>query len=282
MKLDSDQQKIADFVTFGLVAGLIIGALVATQVDQHYAQFFEKDLSISYYKLTGEIVSNSLLMEICVPVPFVATASVFFAPGDATKKTRFVKTVVILVGLFMSGLTSSIATYVLKKVVGRPRPVALYNCDYLGYQTAVQSGNFTAYNSLAVFGRVGSVANCWVQDQTSDMWSSFPSGHATLSFATLAYAFFALRLTLKIDGRLHYGWRNILAYSPIVLCTWISASRVIDMRHHVDDVLAGALIGFVCAALSWLHTNAVMQSVFKLCGVESEPLSHHSEDDVDV
>lgn len=72
---------------------------------------------------------------------------------------------------------------------------------------------------------------------------SFPSGHATSVFAVataLASSYPALRWPL-------YG-----------LATAIALGRVYLARHHLSDVIAGALIGFAIASLLVRHRTAAV------------------------
>jgi undecaprenyl-diphosphatase len=67
--------------------------------------------------------------------------------------------------------------------------------------------------------------------------SSFPSGHAAMSFA----AAFGVRRGLGKKA-------GIAAY---VLASLIAVSRLYVGVHYLTDVLCGALIGTACAALAW-------------------------------
>jgi hypothetical protein len=75
-----------------------------------------------------------------------------------------------------------------------------------------------------------------------DNRESFPSGHATLAFATAtAYAVMAERQHLP-----HAGRNTALLY---IGATGVAALRVAGGRHFPTDVLAGAALG---AAVGWL------------------------------
>ena len=67
---------------------------------------------------------------------------------------------------------------------------------------------------------------------------SFPSAHASVSFASAEYL------------RKRYGWEyGIPAYA---LASFVAYSRVESNEHHAHDVIAGAAIGMVS---SWLFTR---------------------------
>ncbi|MCX7320701.1 MAG: phosphatase PAP2 family protein [Hyphomicrobiales bacterium] len=66
----------------------------------------------------------------------------------------------------------------------------------------------------------------------SEIYASFPSGHATTSFA-LAFAVAALWPQLRV---------LMLAYAVIICC-----SRLVLLAHHPSDVVAGGLLGWIVA-----------------------------------
>lgn len=81
---------------------------------------------------------------------------------------------------------------------------------------------------------VGGVANAFNFSHFawSESYSSFPSGHATTSFA-LAFAVAALWPRLRMLA---------LAYAAIICC-----SRLVLLAHHPSDVVAGGLLGWIVA-----------------------------------
>ncbi len=106
--------------------------------------------------------------------------------------------------IFLAVMVSVLAGEIIKGIVGRGRPF------------------------------VGGVANpfnfshfAW-----SESYASFPSGHATTSFA-LAFAVSAVWPRVRAA---------MLAYA-LVIC----ASRLVLLAHHPSDVVAGALIGVIGA-----------------------------------
>ena len=69
-----------------------------------------------------------------------------------------------------------------------------------------------------------------------DMYHAFPSGHTTMSAAM------AIVLSLEFP---RFRW---LCYAFIIL---IACARLVALRHHLSDVLIGALIGGISAYYSY-------------------------------
>lgn len=107
---------------------------------------------------------------------------------------------------------------------------------------------------------------------------SFPSGHSGLSFCSMGVlTWFALGCWIKIchekassSSRTHFKSNSnknvsfadammqthaklgvLLALSPLAFSTFVATSRIADHWHHPTDVMAGAILGFVCATISY-------------------------------
>ena len=90
---------------------------------------------------------------------------------------------------------------------------------------------------------------------------SFPSGHASSSFAGLGFAALFMAGQLKLfDGHAHLE-RLLLCLLPLIVAWLIALSRIINNRHHWDDVLVGSLIGIACAIFSYIFYFPSLWSV---------------------
>jgi len=141
--------------------------------------------------------------------------------------------------LFFAVLVPVLAGEVIKWIVGRGRPFA--------------GGKADAFNFAPFAG--------------TEVYASFPSGHAIASFA-LAFAVSAL-------------WPQARA-AMIVYAMLIAASRLVLLAHHPSDVVAGALIGIVGAmfvrywfaarrlgfAIRRDGTIVPLRSIFRLSGIQ--------------
>jgi len=85
---------------------------------------------------------------------------------------------------------------------------------------------------------------------------SFPSGHAAISFAgALAWCFGSKRTWV---GRARW-----VSYIGIVTAVLISFSRLYLGVHYPSDVIAGALVGALCAGLAMLIFKPLEPHIFR-------------------
>lgn len=133
------------------------------------------------------------------------------------------------------------ATAVMQNSIGRPRPNFFALCDYKGFN----KGNHSWYGSLDL----GSPSNCRDTDSVDMALRSFPSESAAISFAGLGFlAIFCVHLG---DVLQNYSWpgpfRSTLICLPLALAAWIATTDMYLNWNHPTDIIAGAIVGFVCA-----------------------------------
>jgi membrane-associated phospholipid phosphatase len=131
-----------------------------------------------------------------------------------------------LVGLvsFLSALAlTALLTDAGKVYCGRPRP------DFFARQAeAAGAGEGVDESGLV-----------------RDGLMSFPSGHASLSFATATYVslFLAARTAALSPTRVTSPLTATLLSLPLLLAYFIAMSRTRDYHHNFVDILAGSLLG---------------------------------------
>jgi hypothetical protein len=131
---------IGHLFIFGCIpVGILIIIFNSSLVPQEYAQFFEQNPEISYYNekgMDGDHVPSSMLYAICYPISIGISLGYYFSLDSTSmdSKIRFVAVFTVLMGLFCGVVTSLVATDILKRAVGRTRPMALYGCNYAGYR----------------------------------------------------------------------------------------------------------------------------------------------------
>ena len=113
-----------------------------------------------------------------------------------------------------------------------------------------------AYDKLKKWGFDKETKTCEDGKDPQELWDafrSFPSGHASLSFTTM------VRVSLELTRILPMGPLHWLAWSPILLASYISWTRLDDNRHHREDVIVGAIIGIVFALLdNWIVVCSII------------------------
>lgn len=72
-------------------------------------------------------------------------------------------------------------------------------------------------------------------------------------------AFFIAGQIGTFDGTAHL-YRFILFLIPFIVAGLVSISRILDHRHHWDDVLVGSLIGITAATLAYFFSFPALTS----------------------
>ena len=129
------------------------------------------------------------------------------------KKTRYIGA-----NMFVCVAVALLMSFVAKEIIDRPRPFADLTSDY--YNWWVAAGKCSASNT-----------------------GSFPSGHATVSFAL------AVSMLLTLDKR--YGWTGFLFGLVIIV------ARTYLMVHYLTDVLGGAAFGVIGAVIGYFIVKLV-------------------------
>jgi len=260
--------KGAYFATEFIGNLFLIGALLGLgwgveTIKPRTPEFFEGDLTLSRSHPTNTI-SNAALAGIAAALPLLLSFS--FDAMTWWRRRRSSK-IESDRPWFDAKLTFNCAfslslcvaiTNVIKTATGVPRPSFFARCDYRGYSAAIATSNFTSAAFTAYLGAIkqgapGSLAFCLAPAAAvNDAHRSFPSGHASLSFAGLGFLFLALRAALLCR---HYWFSltALLAGSPLAVATYIAITRLIDGAHSTADVSAGAAVGAACAALAWAN-----------------------------
>ena len=147
-----------------------------------------------------------------------------------------------LLGFVLANALTLTITTIVKVTVGRPRPDIIARCQPLpGSANGVPYGLVT--DAICSVGTDSKILR--------DGFRSFPSGHASTSFAGFTY------LSLYLTGKLHLFDRRghavtaWLCGTPLMAATLIAVSRTMDYRHHATDVIAGSLLGLTIAYWSY-------------------------------
>lgn len=176
-------------------------------------------------------------------------------------------------GLAICLLATDAITNNVKILVLRPRPNFFAYCDYKGYGSAMNSGNYTLYNSVTTANAIGSVSACTASAATvKDSVLSFPSGHSSLSFAAMTYIALLARYTIAQRRPFFLlSFDGLVVIAPFYLSAWIAITRIQDFYHHCDDVMMGSTIGICC---SWAVFRCVSLLLSRhVCAEATRPAS---------
>jgi len=158
------------------------------------------------YPNENDIVSNALLMILSIVLPVVIFALAQIYFKNGQDCHH------AMLGLFVSISLTNVITASVKSATGRYRP---------NWYSTYAPGDLNE-------GRY-----------------SFPSGHASNSFAGMVF------LSLYILGKSRIFrnecvsplWKSLLALSPLIVAFFIAVSRTVDYHHNFSDIIAGSLIG---------------------------------------
>ena len=151
---------------------------------------------------------------------------------------------------------NGVVTNILKLSVGRPRPDFISRClpaSSSWEAEPVCSGGASDFQ---------------------EGYKSFPSGHASWSFATLMFLSLYLAGKSKALSQFRVKLPQLcLSFVPFAIGCCIGWSRVHDHMHHLGDVVAGAAIGCIISSLCYFH---YFHSLFSQ---NSDRSVHESQDD---
>jgi membrane-associated phospholipid phosphatase len=272
-----------------------------SKVDGNRHAFSLDDPSISYpYRLKDTVsVGVLLIVSIVAPAVIIGAISLIFVPGPTAVRgtqpsliwrrklwechTGWMGLGVALAGAFM-------VTEGLKDIYGKPRPDLLNRCQ----PNLAKLAQFVVGGLGQQLGEAPLLVDSRICQQTDnsilrDGFASFPSGHASFSWAGMTYltlflcAKFAITipfLTSAADNLLDTAAfdkapstrRNgmgaeiapahnraaapplyllVLAFVPLGAAFYISGSRWSDYRHHGFDIIFGSILGFLFAWLGF-------------------------------
>jgi membrane-associated phospholipid phosphatase len=281
--------ELACSIFFGLLGHFLLRFIVSMPITQRDVQYqvtqngLDTILNLTYNNSLIARASQTIptrllyLIGLIVPCTFVAVGSVLY--GWSTKRhwklfqddlwqwsspaTTLLDGHSAICMLLIANGSNSFFTEFIKRYVGYFRPNFYQMCEF-----DMENGN----------------NECLVDEQ--DGRKSFPSGHASLSFCGM------LCLGLYLTGKvgLFHQWqphrlrsflsgnistslatpirKKFLALAclgvPLMLATFVAASRVHDNYHHPADVITGAVIGSSCAWISY-HLWCVLSILWPAC-----------------
>ena len=248
--------RVAHSALFELVVGVGLSVVGLVPLTPYDTPFVERDPVLSR-PLVDSTVPTWMIALLAVIFPALALL-LLLGISASRKQVRFRSAVTTGVWVYLAamctlGLTMA-ATNVLKNLVGRKRPNFFGLCNYAG---SFNQADQAAYLAATEPGRIGSLSRCTGSaHDLADGQRSFPSGHSSTAFAGTSFLVFALRGALGVGEGTYFSPRALLAGTPLLLASWIGATRLRDGWHNYDDVAVGAAIGILAAAAGWAHLCA--------------------------
>lgn len=160
---------------------------------------------------------------------------------------RAIKVMLILTWYIMA---NTILTDVIKVTVGRLRPHFLAVCNPNVTCSSDDPTYYTNYECQQV-----------TTKDENDARLSFPSGHASMSATVMGFLMVYIQIRCNISGKIAL-LKPILHLATVILAVWIAMTRVTDYQHHMNDVLAGFLIGTIIGILGGLHVTKGTDMLF--------------------
>ncbi|KAI8329184.1 phosphatidic acid phosphatase type 2/haloperoxidase [Choanephora cucurbitarum] len=219
-----------------LVIAMIIIFFAIDMIDPFHREFSINDTSLMHDYRVNESVPVWLLAVIAILVPIVAIACISI--GIRRSWMDFNSA---LLGLALALSMTIMVTDVLKTTVGRPRPDMLSRCQP---PPDIQDPPLGLLNYTI----------CTADHHSykfRDGFKSFPSGHASFSFAGLGYLSFYLAGKMHLFDQMGHTYKGFVFFFPFLGALLIAISRLRDYRHHWTDVFIGGIIGTVFAYFSY-------------------------------
>ncbi|XP_042460671.1 lipid phosphate phosphatase 2-like [Zingiber officinale] len=221
--------KLARFHLHDWVILLLLGGLefLFYELDPFH-RFVGRDMMTDLnYPLKRTTIPFWAVPIIAVFVPCLVFLAVYLRRKDVYDLHHAV------LGILYSVLVTGMLTDGLKDAVGRPRPDFYWRCFPDG---------------RAVYDDITARALCHgPKNSVDDGYKSFPSGHASWSFAGLGFFSWYLAGKIRAFDRRGHVAKLCLVMLPLSAATVVSITLVNDYMHHWDDVFAGGLLGLEIA-----------------------------------
>ena len=236
-------------LTLILFVMLIWTSVAGTDINIQPVEFQERDPALSA-PLYDSTVSFMGLVLITIVGPII-----LFIIGETIKcwniglKQSMSKFAYLALAYTQCISLAGTITNIIKLVVRRPRPNFFMLCDYMDIRT-----NVSFYLANTIPGAFGRYSNCFAE--SSDIIQaalSFPSGHSSFSFCSMLFIALYIRRWLQLEEGRYLTIFSAIAASPLILSTWVAITRVRNRWHNYDDISVGAVIGILCALITWYN-----------------------------
>ncbi|KEY72916.1 hypothetical protein S7711_06746 [Stachybotrys chartarum IBT 7711] len=198
------------------------------------------------YPYRGWIISSKLAGVLCFCIPtaiFVISQIRLRSFWDFNNA---------LSGLLCAVVISSFFQVVLKQYVGGFRPHFLDICK--PDLALAASHNKSGLNGVGFRNIMYTTEICTQQDRSvlRAAMTGFPSGHASIAWASFGFLFLWLNAKLKVWSDYKPAFLTLFfTISPLLAATYICGSLTIDAAHSWYDIVGGSCIGIIMALAAY-------------------------------
>ncbi|KAI9009943.1 phosphatidic acid phosphatase type 2/haloperoxidase [Phycomyces nitens] len=216
------------------------------KIHPFHREFSVKDTRLMFTSKPETVpVWLLIVVAILAPMVFIALVSLAIKRSGNDFHNGFL-------GLCLSLSMTIMVTEVIKITVGRPRPDFFARCHLPPDAVDPPFGlsNYTI---------------CLEPADTPDMidgFKSFPSGHASFSFAGLGFLAFYLAGKMHLFDELGHTYKGFIFAFPWLGALLVAISRTRDYKHHWTDVFVGGILG---GALSYFAYRQYFPSLTHPC-----------------
>ncbi|XP_073837814.1 putative phosphatidate phosphatase [Musca autumnalis] len=218
--------------------------------------FFCGDESLMY-PLHKDTVSHGHLYSVGLGIPVVMIVAISLLENfvlNSRPSKNCLRTWLMMHVSLLPFLFGFAAERLLKEIgklaVGRLRPYFFTVCQPVFGKEYDMTCDWEAYHGIYIedykCSRMDDDTNHLSRITNFHMRTSFPSGHASLTFYSVTFLVYYLH---RFSRSLRYYQASFGLFVPFmqfaaVLWAWfVALSRVTDYKHHASDVLAGSLLG---------------------------------------
>ncbi|XP_035661365.1 phospholipid phosphatase 1-like isoform X2 [Branchiostoma floridae] len=247
--------------------------------------FFCGDESISLPYARDTVSFGAMLGVSFGGVVVVAVAEGFCAKRRGLKRSAILLESLICAGMLLYIMAAAMsAVFGMKLSMGALRPHFLAVCKTIGLKRPaifvnsiicayvlilIITGAYSAVKAIKVNVSFTCTPGTYVTedvctgdaDVIRDARSSFPSGHAGIAGCLAAYV--VMYLQTRVRNKSWVVPRVVVQVGLVIGALYVMGSRVADHRHHLADVIGGAVIGAAFGVGGMSVTQELTKPTFK-------------------
>jgi len=248
------QPRASCVVLVDVVCILLVGVpclLLMLRGEPYVRGFFCSDLSLRH-PYRESTVSVLMLLSISYGLPFLIFCLVESSNlklHNSFDLSRLGIQLYNVFGVFVFGaFVNQLLTDTTKFTIGRLRPHFLQVCNPVYGNINCSIPNFNYITNYSCQGEPD-VSEATRDKRLHDARLSFVSGHASLSVFSMSFSI--IYLQYQMVGRDYRLTKPLIQVGCALFALFTSLTRISDYKHHPGDVLGGAVVGIVSAAVTY-------------------------------